>query len=89
MAIEINPAKLIGLQNSKGKIARGFDADLIVLDEEKAFVVTKDIIHHKHKITPYLNEALFGVVEQTYLGGEKVYDNGAFLILNSGKQILK
>ena len=84
-----NPAKLIGLQNSKGKIAQGFDADLIVLDEEKTFVVTKDIIHHKHKITPYLNEVLFGVVEQTYLGGEKVYDNGAFLILNSGKQILK
>ena len=84
-----NPAKLIGLQNSKGKIARGFDADLIVLDEEKAFVVTKDIIHHKHKITPYLNEALFGVVEQTYLGGEKVYDNGVFINPSMGKLVFK
>lgn len=83
-----NPAKLIGMQNVKGKIAKGYDADLIVWDDEKTFTVTEDIIHHKHKITPYLNENLSGVVEQTYLAGEKVYDNKNFLHLNKGKIIL-
>jgi hypothetical protein len=28
------------------------------------------------------------VVEQTYLGGEKVYENGEFIKLNSGNIIL-
>lgn len=67
-----NPAKLIGKQNHKGKIAIGFDADIIVWDDEKTFRVTKEIIQHRHKITPYLNEELSGVVEAVYLGGKLV-----------------
>ena len=84
-----NPAKLIGKSGIKGKIAKGYDADIIVLDEKRSFSVTEDIIQHKHKITPYLNEELFGVVEQTYLSGEKVFDSGKFLHLNKGKIILR
>ena len=83
-----NPAKLIGKERSKGKIEKGFDADIIVWDEKRSFTVTEDIIQHKHKITPYLNENLFGVVKQTYLSGEKVFDTGKFLHLNKGKIIL-
>jgi allantoinase len=84
-----NPAKLIGKQDSKGKIAKGYDADIIVWDEKQSFIVTENIIQHKHKITPYLNEELFGVVEQTYLSGENVFDNGKFIHLNRGKIILQ
>jgi allantoinase len=72
---------------TKGKIAKGYDADLVVWNPERTFTVTKDIIQHKHKITPYLNEELFGVVEKTWLGGEKVFDGGKFLHLNKGKII--
>ena len=75
-----NPAKLINKENSKGKIAAGFDADLIVLDDEKIFTVTKEIILHKHKVTPYINEQLYGVVEQVYLAGEKVFADGKMLL---------
>ncbi len=92
-----NPSKLIGKQNSIGKIEKGFNADIIIWDEKKSFTVKEDIIQHKHKITPYLNQNLFGLVEQTYLSGEKVFDNastnnefkqGKFLHLNKGKIIL-
>jgi allantoinase len=82
-----NPAKLISKQNSKGKIAKGYDADLIVWDEKKSFHVTENIIEHKHKMTPYLKEELFGVVEKTYLSGENIFDKGA-MVLNKGKFIL-
>ncbi len=82
-----NPAKLAGLQNSKGKIAKGFDADLVVVDAEKTFVVDEACCHHKHKVSPYMGETLYGVVEQTYLAGEKVYDSGEFIQLNKGKII--
>jgi allantoinase len=83
------PAALPALQNSKGKIQKGYDADLVVWDPDQCFTVTKDIIQHKHKITPYLNEELFGVVEQTYLKGEKVFGNGKFIQLNKGDIILR
>jgi allantoinase len=82
------PAELIGKPH-KGKIEAGSDADLIVWDANKRFTVTEDIIQHRHKITPYLNNELFGVVEQTYLAGERVYDNGEFVKLNAGKIIKK
>ena len=84
-----NPARLIGKENSKGKIAKGFDADLIVVDDEKTFTVTENIIHHKHKVTPYLGEILSGVIEQTYIAGEKVYEDEKFIQLNNGKVILR
>jgi allantoinase len=51
--------------------------------------VKENIIHHRHKITPYMDEELYGVVQQTYLGGKKAYDNGNFVQLNGGKIILR
>jgi allantoinase len=82
------PAVLPGLQKKKGKIQKGYDADMVVWDPEKSFTVTEEIIHHKHKVTPYLNEQLSGVAEQTWLQGEKVFDNGKYLHLNKGKLLL-
>lgn len=68
----------------KGKIAKGHDADFVVWDPDEKFTVTKDIIQHKHKLTPYMGEKLSGVVKQTWLGGEKVFADGKFLHLNKG-----
>ena len=82
-----NPTRLAGTGNYKGKIAKGYDADFIVFDDLQSFIVSEDSIHHRHKITPYNGETLFGVVEQTYLAGNKVYDKGMF-VLNQGKIIL-
>jgi len=83
-----NPAKFIGLESSKGKIEKGFDSDLVIWNPEREFVVEEKMIQHRHKITPYLDKELSGVVEQTYVGGVKVYDNGSFINLNKGKILL-
>ncbi|MBL0131376.1 MAG: allantoinase AllB [Chitinophagaceae bacterium] len=77
------PALLPNLK-TRGKIEKGYDADFVVWDPEQTFTVTSDMIHHKHKITPYLNEELYGVVQQTWLGGEKLFADGKFLHLNKG-----
>jgi len=84
-----NPAKLIGKQNNKGKIQKGFDADLVVWDDKNTFTVSEQMILHKHTITPYLYEELNGIIEKTFLGGEKVLDNGALTQLNKGKLLLR
>lgn len=83
------PALLPGIQKSKGKIQKGFDADLVAWNPEEKFIVTEDMIHHRHKITPYLGEELYGVIKHTWLAGEKVFDGGKFLHLNKGTLLLK
>ena len=84
-----NPSKLIGKQTSKGKIQKGFDADLVIWDNENTFTVSEKMILHKHKITPYLDEKLTGVVEKTFLAGEEIFDNGNVIELNKGKLLLR
>jgi allantoinase len=83
-----NPSKLPGLEGRKGKIQKGYDADLVVWDPDKSFIVTENLIRHRHKICPYIGEQLFGVVQQTYLHGEKVFDHGNIVQLNKGRIIL-
>lgn len=63
------PSKLIGEEDHKGKIAVGFDADIIVWDDEKEWIVEEEMILHKHKTTPYLGEKLIGKVERVFLKG--------------------
>ncbi|GAA3936357.1 allantoinase AllB [Hymenobacter algoricola] len=83
-----NPAKLAGQAHRKGRLAPGYDADLLVLDPENTFRVTESLLHHKHKVSPYLGLELRGVVEQTFLGGELVYQRPEFVRLNQGQVLL-
>ena len=79
-----NPAKLAGQAGKKGRIAPGFDADLIVFDAEQTFVVSEEMIQHKHKVSPYICQELLGVVEYTFLAGELAYQRPDFTQLNHG-----
>ncbi|NUO79211.1 allantoinase AllB [candidate division KSB1 bacterium] len=72
------PAQLIGLQNRKGAIAPGYDADLVLWNPEASFTLAASMIHHRHKLTPYEGRKLIGVVEKTLLRGETIYDHGNF-----------
>lgn len=65
------PARLAGLA-TKGRIAPGCDADLVVFDPDATFEVTPAMTRHRHKITPYAGRRLQGVVRATYLRGERV-----------------
>ncbi|ACU73587.1 allantoinase [Catenulispora acidiphila DSM 44928] len=74
------PAELVGLAG-KGRIAVGYDADLVAFDPEAAFTVDPANLHHKNPVTPYAGRELHGVVRATYLRGEPVTDvpRGGFL----------
>ena len=83
------PAKFVGVDDLKGQISPGFDADLVCWNPDKKYIIKKEAIHHKNKLTPYEGESLYGVVNATFLRGQKVYENGQFLGNPKGKIILK
>jgi allantoinase len=72
------PARLAGLQNRKGRISVGLDADLVIWNPDEQFCVDPQQLYHRHKLTPYSGMKLTGVVKQTYLRGTKIYDCGEF-----------
>jgi allantoinase len=81
----VSPARLVGLGARKGKLAVGCDADIVVWDPEKEFQVAPEMIHHRHSLTPYAGRKLKGVVETTFLRGEKVYDGDVFTNIPRGR----
>ncbi|HTK80829.1 MAG TPA: allantoinase AllB [Bacteroidota bacterium] len=83
-----NPAKLVNLENKKGSLEPGFDADIVVWDPEAQFTVNGSSCHHRHKVTPYDGRTLFGVVTKTYLRGEEVFDGHSFSAAPTGTTLL-
>jgi allantoinase len=75
--LSAGPARLAGLAGRKGAITPGHDADLVIWNPEQEFVVTDTALRHRHSLTPWLGRRLAGVVEATYLRGERVYARGA------------
>jgi len=71
------PARLAGLSR-KGAISPGSDADFVVWNPEASFEVRPEELHHRHGLTPYAGRTLDGVVEATYLAGEKIFERGRF-----------
>ncbi len=72
------PARLAGCDTRKGRIAAGCDADFVVFDPDREFIVTEDRLHYRHPVSPYLGETLRGVVKATYLRGSPVFAEGEF-----------
>jgi allantoinase len=81
------PARLAGCFARKGRIAEGFDADFVIFEPEAEFVVTKDRLHYRHPVSPYLGEKLRGVVKATYLRGQCVFTDGQFCGAARGREI--
>lgn len=61
------PAHLAGLDDRKGSIAPGKDADYLVFDPEGETLVTVQSLHHRHRSTPYEGMRLRGKVIETSL----------------------
>jgi allantoinase len=83
------PAAFIGLGDRKGKIAAGYDADLVAWNPEAQFTAEPSMIHHHHKVTPYEGQQLYGVVEKTFLRGTKIYERGRSWSEPSGKVLIR
>jgi allantoinase len=67
------PARLAGLSTAIGSIEPGKHANLVAFDPDATFTLTPDMLHYRHKISPYLGETLRGQVRSTWLRGQPVF----------------
>ncbi len=67
----INPATLYHLEERKGWIGVGADADLVIFDPDAIWTV--ETFRSKASNSPFIGESLYGRVTYTICGGEIVY----------------
>lgn len=83
-----NTADFAGL-TAKGRLEKGRDADLVILDDAELFDLTPDRVRHRHALTPYDGLRLPGVAEATFVRGAAVYEKDAPFPAPRGRAILK
>jgi allantoinase len=74
-----HPAAFLKLQNRKGFLKPGYDADLVIWNPEESFEVKAENILHRHNCSAYCGEQLLGSVQQTIVNGHTVYKRGAIV----------
>ena len=67
------PAQVLGLDEHKGRLVPGFDADIVLVDTDHMFTVHADELHSKSKNCPYDGESFYGQVMMTIKGGKVTY----------------
>ena len=73
-----NPAKIFGCK-TKGAIAVGKDADIVIYDPTIDFTITNEKMHSDCDHTIWEGVKVHGYPVQTYCRGKLVYDNGEFV----------
>ena len=81
-----NPAERYGLLN-KGDIAVGYDADLVLLDQNETFTVRAAESESAQGYTPFEGMELTGKVTSTFLRGQLVYDQGNIVGAANGQYL--
>ena len=79
----VNTAKQVGLSHKKGALRPGMDADICVFDDDATFVVGREQMLFRNKVSPYQGKTLRGIVKQTWVRGQQVFErdgsNGGFV----------
>ncbi|QEK11792.1 dihydropyrimidinase [Crassaminicella thermophila] len=84
-----NVAKIFGCAPQKGTIAAGSDADIVIYDPNKKFVVSKENMHSDVDHTIWEGIELKGYPVMTFSRGKLVYKDGQFLGTPGHGQFIK
>lgn len=68
------PARILGL--NKGRIAPGYDGDLVLVDRDAPWIVDSSHFASKGRNTPFDGRTLYGRVVMTIKAGRVVYQAG-------------
>jgi allantoinase len=79
----VNTAKQVGLSHKKGALRPGLDADICVFDDEQEWKVGREQMLFRNKVSPYQGRKMRGLVKETWVRGQKVFEregaNGGFI----------
>jgi allantoinase len=67
------PAHVAGVRE-KGRIAPGYDADLVWYEPDRAITVDGSLLAHRNKLSAYTGRVLAGSVSRTLVRGRTVFD---------------
>ncbi len=81
-----NPAQRYGLL-SKGDIAEGYDADLVLIDPNEKFIVNAINSESTQGYTPFEGMELEGKVKTTFLRGNLIFENDTIVGEPTGKYL--
>ncbi len=76
-----NVASRFGIPR-KGRVGRGFDADLTLVDLSQSYTLTREMLFDRHKLSPYVGRTFKGVVKRTIVRGHTVFRDGQ--LVNDG-----
>jgi dihydroorotase len=70
------PAKSFHLDSTKGRIAVGYDADLVIADPTETWTITNAEVLSRSGWTPYDGRTITGRIDSTFVRGEPVFLDG-------------
>ncbi|MCP9755737.1 dihydroorotase [Lacihabitans sp. CCS-44] len=74
--------------DGRGYIREGYWADLVLVDINKSYTVSKENILYKAGWSPFEGKTFGSSVVKTFVSGEMLYDEGKFSDKKSGKRLL-
>ena len=82
-----NPAILFEIEK-RGFIKEGYKADLVLVDLNKEYTVSKENILYKCGWSPLENEIFHSEITHTFINGNLAYENGRFSDEKFGERLL-
>ena len=79
-----NASKRYGIFNKKGSIEVGKDADFVLIDPEKNWIVQGQEFYSKGKTTPFEGMKFNGKIIKTILRGKVIYDSKNGILAEKG-----
>lgn len=82
-----NPAILFEIEK-RGFVKEGYKADLVLVDLNESYTVSKENILYKCGWSPLENETFHSKITHTFVNGNLAYENGNFSDEKSGERLL-
>jgi dihydroorotase len=73
---------------NRGYIREGYNADLVLVNLDKPYTVSKQNILYKCGWSPLENVTFNSTIEKTFVNGSLVYDTGKFDENKKGERLL-